>query len=309
MTSRSAQIKVTEVREDFVAFELTNTDISMANSLRRVMIAEVPTMCIDLVEFDDNNGPVQDEFFAHRLGLVPLRSKRPMDNWNFSHLCDCNADGTCLKCTAVLTLDVDYDTLAASELAGDEERPAIAVTSRHLVSHHEHLEVVHFSNRDEEMRSYDKGIVLMKIGPGQRIKLTAFAKKGIGKEHAKWSPVGTVALKFDPIVKLNIDILDQYTEEQKRALVNCCPQNVFEYDETYQSVRIAREADCIFCKECIYTLEDFRKLPEDPLGVTVKHSRDKFYFAVETTGSMSAVDVVREAFTQLRMKLDRISKV
>eukprot|EP01033_Poteriospumella_lacustris_P000774 gene774-549_t len=204
------------------------------------MIAEVPTMCIDIVEFDDNTGPLQDEFLAHH--------------------------GTCTKCTAILTLDVDYETLAASELAGDDEKPAIAITSRHLVCHHEFLEVVHFSNRDEEMRSYDKGIVLMKIGPGQRIKLTAFAKKGIGKEHAKWSPVGTVALKFDPIVKLNIDILDQYSEEQRRALVNCCPQNVFEYDDAYENVRIARAVDCIFCKECIYTLEDFRTQPEDPLG-------------------------------------------
>lgn len=102
--------------------------------------------------------------------------------------------------------------------------------------------------------------------------------------------------------------LDQYTEEQKRALADCCPQNVFEYDKTIQSVRVARAVDCIFCKECIYTLEEFRSLPEDPLGVTVKHSNDKFYFEVETTGCLSAVDVVRESFAQLRAKLDRISK-
>lgn len=102
--------------------------------------------------------------------------------------------------------------------------------------------------------------------------------------------------------------MDQYTEEQKRTLVNCCPQNVFEYDDTYQSVRVARAVDCIFCKECIYTLEEFRQEPEDLLGVTIQHSNEKFYFAVETTGSMSAVEVVREAFAQLRAKLDRVSK-
>ena len=46
----------------------------------------------------------------------------------------------------------------------------------------------------------------MKLGPGQRLKFEAIAIKGIGKEHTKWSPVATVALKFDPIVKLNEDM-------------------------------------------------------------------------------------------------------
>ena len=48
------------------------------------------------------------------------------------------------------------------------------------------------------------------LGPGQSIKLEAIARKGIGKEHAKWSPVSTVAMKFDPIVKLNEDMYVLY---------------------------------------------------------------------------------------------------
>ena len=51
-----------------------------------------------------------------------------------------------------------------------------------------------------------KGITIVKLGPGQRLKFEAIAIKGIGKEHTKWSPVATVALKFDPIVKLNEDM-------------------------------------------------------------------------------------------------------
>ena len=80
---------------------------------------------------------------------------------------------------------------------------AINVTSQDLISHNDNVQPVHFCDENEEVTSHDKGIVIIKLGPGQRIKFEAIAIKGIGKEHAKWSPVATVALKYDPIVKLN----------------------------------------------------------------------------------------------------------
>ena len=187
------------MRDDFIAFELSDTDISMANSLRRIIIAEVPTLAIDLVDFYDNTSPLLDEFIAHRLGLIPIRFKKPLSEFKYNHACDCGDH--CDACSVTITLDCDYDLMASQE--SHQADVAITLTSKDLRCSNSDVEIIHFSNQDEEKQSHDQGIVIVKLGPGQRIRLSAIAKKGIGKEHAKWNPVCTVALKHDSIVKLN----------------------------------------------------------------------------------------------------------
>ncbi|RYH18303.1 hypothetical protein EON65_27335 [archaeon] len=198
--NRAPNIKITEVKVDLLSFELTDTDVSMANSLRRIMMAEVPTLAIDVVNFEDNTSALQDEFLAHRLGLIPIRSKRPIKEWNYNYNCSC--DGYCDLCAVRITLDCDFYQMT-KHLSAHEQDVAITITSRDMVVHSPYAEVVHFSSVEEEQQSHDRGIVIVKLGPGQRLKFEAIVKKGIAKEHAKWSPVATVALKHDAIVKLN----------------------------------------------------------------------------------------------------------
>lgn len=122
---RFPKIKIRELKDDYVKFELRETDASIANALRRVMIAEVPTIAIDLVEIEVNSTVLNDEFIAHRLGLIPLTSDRAM-GMRFSRDCDaCDGDGQCeycsvefhlrAKCITDQTLDVTSKDLYSSD--------------------------------------------------------------------------------------------------------------------------------------------------------------------------------------------------
>jgi RNA polymerase Rpb3/RpoA insert domain/RNA polymerase Rpb3/Rpb11 dimerisation domain len=62
------------------------------------------------------------------------------------------------------------------------------------------------------------GILLVKLAPGQAVRLRCIVKKGIGKEHAKWIPVAAVPYEYDPHNKLRHSYF--WAEESQSALNN-----------------------------------------------------------------------------------------
>jgi len=67
------QIKVTKLAGLDMEFDLIGVEASMANALRRIILAEVPTIAIEKVWILINSSIIQDEVLAHRVGLIPIK--------------------------------------------------------------------------------------------------------------------------------------------------------------------------------------------------------------------------------------------
>lgn len=158
-------------------------DISLANSLRRVILAEVPTIAIDLVEIEENSSVLADEFLSHRLGLIPLNSKNADD---VAYTRDCDCEQYCELCSIKLTLHAKCTTpgetmrVYARDLVVDAMRANEWVGSPVI--------------NDPD----GQGPLIAKLRDGQELRLTCIAKKGVAKEHAKWAPTAAVGFEYDP---------------------------------------------------------------------------------------------------------------
>lgn len=67
-TEIQPKLKIISSTNEQIVFKLANVSRAYANSLRRIMISEVPTMAIEFVKVRINTSPLHDEFIAHRLG-------------------------------------------------------------------------------------------------------------------------------------------------------------------------------------------------------------------------------------------------
>ena len=168
------EIKILKEEDKKLVFEIAGINDVQANTLRRLMIADIPVMAIDEVEIAKNDSALYDEILSHRLGLIPLTTDTK--SYGLKERCTCKGKG-CAKCQAKLTLETKGPkTVLASEL----------------------------KSNDSSIKPVYDDIPIVILTEGQEIKLIATAELGKGKDHMKFSP-GVILYKHTPKIKLTND--------------------------------------------------------------------------------------------------------
>jgi DNA-directed RNA polymerase I and III subunit RPAC1 len=135
-------------------------------------------------------------------------------------------------------------------------------------------------------KPYHDDIIIAKLRPGQVIHLEAHCNRGIGKDHAKFSPVCTASYRLMPKVEILEDVYDDRAE-----LLMELERGVFELVNTSdgrKKVQIKNAANSTMSRNY---------LSEDDLAKSIKISRipDHFIFSVETVGAIAPEDLLPRA--------------
>ncbi|PFH49399.1 hypothetical protein AMATHDRAFT_4916 [Amanita thiersii Skay4041] len=293
--NKTLQVRVQRLSNRSIEFDLVGVDASIANAYRRVMIAEVPTVCIEHVYVWNNTSVIVDEVLAQRIGLVPLNIDPSLvsmkENAN-DQATDRNTLVFLLKLACERNPHAPKGSTDPDQLYINHE-----LRSSHLVWKPAGEQAEVFAHNPPAPTN--PNIVLAKLRPGQVIDMELHAVKGVGKDHAKFSPVATASYRLLPHIKIKKPIPRHLAEKFQ----SCFSPGVIKIDPKTKAVSVDERN---VRKDTVS--REVLRYPEFVDCVELSRVRDFFIFNVESEGPYVPERILLEANAVLRDKIARIRK-
>ncbi|CDW54193.1 DNA directed RNA polymerases I and III subunit [Trichuris trichiura] len=251
---QNVSVKIIEMSNYSIEFDVCNLHPSFANALRRILIAEVPTVAIEKVKLFQNTSVIPDEVLVHRLGLIPLRVNPKKLAWT----------------EPVYSRDLTWVPLDGQNDIFKKKAPRPAYPD----------------------------ILIDELTLNDIVEADCYCVKGIGRDHAKFSPVAACFYRFHPEIKLHRDLYDNEAELLKenmsKGVIDCVPC------EDGRKKAVVSNARLEMCSG-----NHFR-IPELAQAVTVTSHMDHLIFTVESVGQMKVAKIIAEAFEVMKTKCDTL---
>ncbi len=255
--------------------------LAVLNAIRRATLELCPKMAVDFVVIERNDSTLFNEVLAHRLAMVPLTSEGALDYYAPPEACaecdckkvetgECNYEGK--PCYVTLHLDASADG-----------KYKLVYTKDLITS-------------DENVKPVYDNIPLVPLIGNQKVKLTAYARLGRGREHAKWMPATVAVVK--PILK-DISVKETLCGEecQKECAEKC--KEAFTIKDGKLTIK-----DNVTLSMVMYCIEYVC----EGKGIRPVFEEDAYIFELETDGSLSARRTLKESARAIVQKLEALKR-
>lgn len=262
-----------------VTFQIKDIDLSIVNSIRRVIISEIPTIAfyfdssdtnkIDII-INKNTGSLHNEFLAHRISLIPIHfNENEIRTFNNdSYTFKIQKKNKSLSILSVTSADIQVFKDGTLQPPSVRERlfPKNSITGDYVLITKLKPNLYHMEE-------------------GEEIDIVCKASKGIGLQHARWSPVSQcsfINLKDDIAGQKAFQEKIQKLEENGKALT----------DSEKKSLRTQFD-----------TLEAYRYFKKNKFD-----EPNEFLFSIETECALTPRYLFKEAFGILSQRVQDFAK-
>ena len=287
---KNVDIQVKSMSEEEMIFDLMGAEPPLANALRRIMIAEIPTIAIHNVTMWQNTSIIPDENLAHRVGLIPIKADAQEFEYHEEGQDFTEHDSLHFKLHKICTKKDPNAPLILNNTVHDEEK---LYNNSNVYSGD--LEWIPKGDQQERLgniRPLLDDILIAKMRPGQEIEMDLICEKGIGKTHAKWSPVCTAFYRLMPEISITSPIKGQDAKDLKKT----CPMGVFDIEDL--TAIVANQDACTTCRECLRHDQFASK-------ISLEKKKDVFEFHVESVGIYSPQQIVLRSLEVLKLKVQK----
>mmetsp|Transcript_1671 Transcript_1671/g.2462 ORF Transcript_1671/g.2462 Transcript_1671/m.2462 type:complete len:410 (+) Transcript_1671:113-1342(+) len=272
----------------------------------------------EFAESPDNNGGESGTFGNDEANLIAAQNATDQNTIVFKLAVTCSRS----ECNASKTgnstdYDIDDTTLGNAEL--DEAASATAARKRSAMQTPNRPYTKHIYSRDLEwvpqgdqelhfsaIRPVHEDILIAKLRPGQSIELEAHARKGNGKDHAKYSPVATASFRLMPRIEIMRPIYDDLAEE----LVHLLEPGVFKLEKVDDDDPPGTRVKASISNPYACTMSrNFMRNEELSKSIKMTRVPNHVIFSIESVGMASPGVLMAEALRILQGKCRRLINI
>ncbi len=276
--SRGPTVELLELGARRAKLEIVGLTTSQVNAVRRTLIADLPKLAIEDVEFHlgpirdeatgkdyDSSTSMFDEAVALRLGLLPL----PMDTGTFRRRDECSCGGTgCPHCQVIYSID---------------RKGPCTVYAKDVVP-----------LGDASLAPLEPEIPIVRLGARQALLAYATAVVGTAREHSKWQVAHAVG--FSPRARVKFQKKPGCSDACLKRVADAAPGSLLQFANG--KLTVTNEDDGALLLPCAALCEHG--------SLKVELDERDFFLRFETDGSLSPREAFRYALKDLRRRWEEL---